>query len=60
MGYILTPPILIFDSIQFIIGLVAAIVMAFAGWRAYQSEKGTAPAAPSSEAPPAPPAPPAA
>lgn len=60
LGYILTPPILIFDSIQFVIGLVAAFVMAFAGWRAYQAEKGAAPAAPSSEAPPAPPAPPAA
>jgi hypothetical protein len=59
IGYILTPPIFIFDSIQFVIGLVAAIVMAFAGWRAYQAEKGTAPAAPT-EAPPAPPAPPAA
>jgi glucan phosphoethanolaminetransferase (alkaline phosphatase superfamily) len=58
LGYILTPPILIFDSIQFIVGLVAAIVMAFAGWRAYQSEKGAAPAAPSPEPPAAPPAPP--
>jgi hypothetical protein len=58
--YILTPPIFIFDSIQFIIGLVAAFVMAFAGWRAFQAEKGTAGVPPPTEAPPAPPAPPAA
>jgi hypothetical protein len=54
VGHLLTV-----DTIQFLIGLLAAIVMAFAGWRAYQAEKGTAPAAPT-EAPPAPPAPPAA
>jgi hypothetical protein len=57
IGYILTPPILVLDSIQFIIGLVAAIVMAFAGWRAYQAEKGTA--APPPATPSEPPAPPA-
>jgi glucan phosphoethanolaminetransferase (alkaline phosphatase superfamily) len=59
IGYILTPPILVFDSIQFVIGLVAAIVMAFAGWRAYQAEKGTS-AVPPAAPPAAPPEPPAA
>ena len=45
IDYILTPPILVFDTIQFFIGVIAAIVMLFAGWRAYQSEKGTTPLA---------------
>jgi hypothetical protein len=45
------------DVIQFLVGLVASIVLLFAGFRAYQAESGAAPAAP----PPAPPAePPAA
>lgn len=45
IDYILTPPIFVFDTIQFFIGVVAAIVMLFAGWRAYQAEKGTTPIA---------------
>jgi len=45
IDYILTPPILVLDTIQFFIGVVAAIVMLFAGWRAYQAEKGTTPIA---------------
>jgi len=45
IDYILTPPIFVFDTIQFFIGIAGAIVMLFAGWRAYQSEKGTTPLA---------------
>jgi len=45
IDYILTPPIFVLDTIQFFIGVVAAIVMLFAGWRAYQAEKGTTPIA---------------
>jgi len=29
------------DTLQFLVGLVAAIVLLYAGWRAYQAEKGT-------------------
>ena len=54
INYILEPPIFTVDTIQFLIGLVASLVMLFAGWRAYQAEKGTAAAPPA--APPAPPA----
>jgi hypothetical protein len=39
------------DTIQFLVGLVAAVVLAFAGWRAYLADSGTA-----AVAPPAPPA----
>jgi len=49
------PPIFTIDTIQFFIGLAASLVMAFAGWRAYQADKGM-PAA----SPPPPPAPPTA
>jgi hypothetical protein len=45
IDYILTPPILVPDTIQFFIGVIAAIVLLFAGWRAYQAEKGTTPLA---------------
>jgi len=55
INYILEPPIFTIDTIQFFIGLAASLVMAFAGWRAYQTDKGM-PAA----SPPAPPAPPTA
>jgi hypothetical protein len=60
IGYILTPPIFVFDSIQFIVGLVAAIVMAFAGWRAYQAERGASAAPPAAPPPTTPSEPPAA
>jgi hypothetical protein len=54
INYILEPPIFTIDTTQFLIGLVASLVLLFAGWRAYKAEKGTA-------APPvSPPAPPAA
>jgi uncharacterized membrane protein YqjE len=43
IDYILTPPILVFDTIQYFIGVIAAIALLFAGWRAYQAEKGTTP-----------------
>jgi hypothetical protein len=56
IGYILEPPIFTIDTIQFLIGLVASLVLLFAGWRAYQAESSAAAASP----PPAPPAPPAA
>ena len=46
IDYLLTPPIFVFDSIQFIVGLIAAIVMAFAGWRSFQAGQGAAPAPP--------------
>jgi hypothetical protein len=45
MDYILTPPIFVFDTIQYFIGVIAAIVLLFAGWRAYQAEKGATPLA---------------
>jgi hypothetical protein len=48
------------DVIQFFVGLAASVVLAFAGWRAYQAESATAPAAPSvppAEPPPAEPPP---
>jgi hypothetical protein len=53
MGWILDH-LLTFDTIQFIVGLIAAVVLLYAGWMAYSTERGTAPApvAP----PPAPPA----
>ena len=54
IDYILTPPIFVFDTIQYFIGLIAAAVMLFAGWREYQAGAGAgSPAAP----PPPPPAP---
>lgn len=43
IDYILTPPILVPDTIQYFIGVIAAIVLLFAGWRAYQAEKGATP-----------------
>ena len=43
MDYILTPPILVLDTIQYFVGVIAAIVLLFAGWRAYQAEKGATP-----------------
>jgi hypothetical protein len=43
IDYILTPPIFVFDTIQYFIGVIAAIVLLFAGWRAYQAEKGATP-----------------
>jgi hypothetical protein len=55
IGYILEPPIFTLDTIQFLIGLVASLVLLFAGWRAYQADSTTA-----ASPPPAPPAPPAA
>lgn len=42
LDYILTPPIFVFDTIQFMIGLVAAIVMLWTGWTAYAAERSTA------------------
>lgn len=54
LGYI-TENLVNIDTIQFLVGLVASVVLAFAGWRAYQADSGT-----STAAPPAPPAPPAA
>jgi hypothetical protein len=56
LGYIIGN-LLNLDTIQFAIGVAAAIVLLVSGFRAYQAEKGvvSAPA----EAPPAPPAPPA-
>jgi hypothetical protein len=53
MGWILDH-LLTFDTIQFIVGLIAAVALLYAGWMAYSTERGTAPApvAP----PPAPPA----
>jgi hypothetical protein len=50
LGYI-TENLLTIDTIQFLVGLVASVVLALAGWRAYQAESGT-----SAAAPPAPPA----
>lgn len=50
LGYI-TDNVASIDVLQFFVGLVASIVLLFAGWRAYQSDSGAAPAAP----PPAPP-----
>jgi hypothetical protein len=50
LGYI-TDNIASIDVLQFFVGLVASIVLLFAGWRAYQADSGPAPAAP----PPAPP-----
>ena len=43
IDYILTPPIFVFDTIQYFIGVIAAVVLLFAGWRAYQAEKGATP-----------------
>lgn len=43
IDYILTPPIFVFDTIQYFIGVIAAIVLLFAGWRAYRAEKGATP-----------------
>src|SRR5262245_28855852 len=31
-----------FDTIQFIVGLIAAVVLLYAGWMAYSAERGTA------------------
>lgn len=45
IDYILTPPIFVFDTIQYFIGVIAAVVLLFAGWRAYQAEKGATPLA---------------
>lgn len=56
INYILEPPIFTLDTIQFFIGLIASLVLLFAGWRAYQAEPKAGTAAP----PPAPPAPPSA
>ena len=56
IGYILEPPIFTADTIQFFIGLIGAILLAFAGWRAYAADQGSSTA---STPPPAPPAPPA-
>lgn len=50
LGYI-TDNLVTIDTIQFLVGLVASVVLAFAGWRAYQADSGT-----STAAPPAPPA----
>jgi hypothetical protein len=50
LGYI-TDNVASIDVLQFFVGLVASIVLLFAGWRAYQADSGAAPAAP----PPAPP-----
>jgi hypothetical protein len=62
LGYIMEFLVSI-DVLQFFVGLIASLVLTFAGWRAYQAEKGTAPAAsPPAAHPPAapPPAPPSA
>ena len=59
LDYILTPPIFVFDTIQYFIGVIAAVVMLFAGWRAYQAERsGAGSAAPQPPTAPPPPAPP--
>jgi hypothetical protein len=44
MGWILEH-IASFDTLQFVIGLIAAIVLAWIGWTAYNAERGKAPAA---------------
>jgi len=54
LGYIMDN-LVTADSIQFLVGLVASLVLAFAGWRAYQADSGTSPVAP--PAPPAAPPP---
>ena len=62
LEYILTPPIFVFDTIQYFVGMIAAAVMTWAGWQTFQAEKGTAAATPPPAAPPPaapPPAPPA-
>jgi hypothetical protein len=51
LGYI-TDNIASIDVLQFFVGLVASIVLLFAGWRAYQADSGAAPAAPPPAAPP--------
>ncbi len=47
-----------FDTIQFVAGLVAAVVLLYAGWMAYNGDRGTAPATPAAPASPASPPPP--
>jgi hypothetical protein len=60
VGYI-TDNLVSIDVIQFAIGLVASIVLAVAGYRAFQAEGGAAAASPPTAPPPSPPAePPAA
>jgi hypothetical protein len=46
IDYILEPPFLVPDTIQFFAGFIAAVVMLFAGWRAYQAERAGSGAAP--------------
>ncbi len=48
------------DALQFIAGIVAAIVLLYAGWVAYRGESGMAPAMAPPPAPPPAPEPPAA
>jgi len=53
-----------FDTLQFLVGLVAALACGWTGWQAFQAEGGKfsvgmAPGAPTTAAPPAPAAPPA-
>ena len=43
-----------FDTIQFIVGLIAAVALLYAGWMAYSAERGApAPVAPAAPEPPA-------
>ncbi len=59
LGYIFEH-LLSLDVLQFFVGFIAALAMAFFGWQAFQADKGTAgaapPSAPSAPVPPAPPA----
>lgn len=52
MGWILDH-LITFDTIQFLVGLIAAVVLLYAGWMAYSTDRGTA--APSAPAAPPPP-----
>ncbi|MGH9269224.1 MAG: hypothetical protein ACRD0D_13750, partial [Acidimicrobiales bacterium] len=54
MGWILDNLINV-DTWQYAAGLVAAIVMTWAGWQTYQAEKGAVPAPPAAPPPAAPP-----
>ncbi|NJD29688.1 MAG: hypothetical protein FIA92_15530 [Chloroflexi bacterium] len=57
----LTEHLVSFDALQFIVGIVAAIALLYAGWMAYRAEGTmTASAAPAPAAPPPAPAPPSA
>lgn len=55
LGWI-TRNLLTFDAIQFLTGLVAAVALLYAGWMAFQAERGTGTAAAGSSTPPEAPA----